>query len=627
MQTTSRLSAGARWPIGLVSRRLGDEDRRVVSALGELVQHNWRTASLAFLANLGAAGFEGSTMAVFAVALQALFGEAQASFGEAPGPVGSLADRVIGQWSREVMFLALILVAVGTVILKSALQFAASTASAFLQTDVFKEVFGRVFNQIMAMTFGRTSREKAGDLNQYVWDANVMFSVFQQFNVLLGHVLILVAYLALMAWLSWPLMLAALASLLLLSLTLRGVMRRIRSSAEAFLPARVEMSNRTLEFITGLRPIHVFARHRYAKAKLGESVDEAMRQTRRRTIWLGLIMPSMQSATVLGVAAFLGLGYLLIRDSGEAGLPKLLAFLFVLYRMMPLFGNINQGRAQLIGFYPIVKRVSNMLRTDDKEYTLDGGRPFNGLRGRIEFRNVSIRYLEGEQQAVRDISFSVQRGTMVALVGESGSGKSTVADLLLRLYDPTAGQILVDGEDLRQLDLNQWRDRIGMVSQETFLFHASIRDNIAFGLLDASDEEVVSTARKASAHDFISQLAEGYDTVVGDRGYRLSGGQRQRIAIARAILREPEILVLDEATSDLDSHSERLIQGAIDEIRSERTVLAIAHRLSTIAMADQILVLGEGRIVERGTHQELLSLNGRYASLWRIQTELGKGEA
>lgn len=209
---------------------------------------------------------------------------------------------------------------------------------------------------------------------------------------------------------------------------------------------------------------------------------------------------------------------------------------------------------------------------------------------------------------------------MLALVGESGSGKSSIADLLLRLYSPTDGQILVDGVDLQQLEWSSWRDRIGVVGQETFLFNASIRDNIAFGNLNATDSEIEEASRLAHAHEFILELPRRYETVLGDEGHGLSGGQRQRLAIARAILRDPEILILDEATSDLDSHSERLIEESLQRLSGHRTVLAIAHRISTVARADRILVLSRGRVVESGSHEELLRAGGGYAALWSLQS-------
>jgi ATP-binding cassette subfamily B protein/subfamily B ATP-binding cassette protein MsbA len=280
--------------------------------------------------------------------------------------------------------------------------------------------------------------------------------------------------------------------------------------------------------------------------------------------------------------------------------------------------NKNWGKA--LGRMPFVERLGRMLATEDKEYPHEGTESFQALSRGIRFEDVSMRYPDTARDALRGLTLEVRKGAMVALVGGSGAGKTTVANLLLRLYEPTGGSIQVDGTDLRRFRWSSWRDRIGVVSQDTFIFHASVRENIGFGKLDATDEEIRRAARIANADSFIEQLVDGYETVVGEQGYRLSGGQRQRLSIARAILRDPEILILDEATSDLDSRSERLIQESIEELRRQRTVLAIAHRLSTVRMADEIVVLEEGELVERGSHAELVRHDGRYADLWRLQS-------
>jgi len=262
-------------------------------------------------------------------------------------------------------------------------------------------------------------------------------------------------------------------------------------------------------------------------------------------------------------------------------------------------------------------RINDVLNADEQIYEVENPIELPVLKTEVAYNKVSFRY--GDEYVLKDISFSIPTGKTVALVGESGSGKSTIADLLPRFYDVQNGSITFDGVDIKEAGILNLRQQIGIVSQESILFNASIRENIAFGMMDATDEEIIRAAKIANAHNFISEMPEGYSTNIGERGNRLSGGQRQRMSIARAVLKNPPILILDEATSALDTESEYLVQEALDNLMKDRTSLVIAHRLSTIRNADKIIVLSKGEIKESGTHEELMLLGGIYNKLSSLQ--------
>jgi subfamily B ATP-binding cassette protein MsbA len=336
-----------------------------------------------------------------------------------------------------------------------------------------------------------------------------------------------------------------------------------------------------------------------------------------------LIEPLSEGAAVTLLVGLLILAFAMMTQNGQLQSAQLLTFLFVLFRSTPTLRQLDGARAQFSNFQGSLNNIKELLRTDDKTYLHDGTVQFSGLKQAIEFVSVDFGY-DPAELVLHNISLTIERGKMTALVGSSGAGKSTLADLIPRFYDPTQGKILIDGVDLREFEINSLRRKLAVVSQDTFIFNTSIRNNIAYALEEVDEAAIREAAQLANALEFIEEMPEGFETQLGDRGVRLSGGQRQRIAIARALLRNPEILILDEATSALDSVSERLIQESIEQLSVGRTVVAIAHRLSTIVRADKVVVMEQGRIVEQGTYQELLERGGKLLQYHQMQHELAQ---
>lgn len=572
------------------------------------------------LLSILAAAFEGSTMGIFALALETLTGEEGHQSLRALGALGDAFTEWRGSVEPDTAFLVLVGAAVGSQLLKSGLELAAKARSARLSSGVEGELRNRVFRQFLSMRYARIARYKVGDLGAYLNQVTAVSGFTTNLFEILYQAMAQAAYVAVLLWLSWKMTLVAGVLVALLLLTTRRLLVRLRQTSRRLVRASTSISANAIELLGGIRHVHTYGREDFAAERVAVDVAKGVTSRRRGLLLAATIPTLMQSAAAVGVAVLLVAATRLLGPGDQGSLAGLLTFVLVLYRLIPRVTIMTNKLAVLQMNWGNVERVADILRRDDKEYLVSGALPFSGLRERLEFDGVSLAYEGGGgAEAVSELSFDVPAGAMVALVGPSGAGKSTIVNLLLRLYDPTSGEIRADGAPLGELRIRDWRDAIGLVDQDTFIFHDSVRENIRFGNLDATDADIEEAARIAAADEFIRELPEGYDTVVGERGLRLSGGQRQRLSIARAVVRRASILVLDEATSALDSASERAIQGALERIRDRFTVIAIAHRLSTIAMADQILVLDGGRVVDRGTHDELLDRGGLYAQMWRLQ--------
>ena len=502
----------------------------------------------------------------------------------------------------------------GVILLRGLLGYLANQFSIRLQESILHRLRCEVINQLQAVSLRFYAQRRTGDL------LNVLTAEIQRLRFLFGtasaifiQTALLVVYGTAIFALSWSLALVA----IVLSAILFGVVRLfvspLKRQSEEVTATNSRIASLAQELITGIRTVLTHGAQAFESTRFQEASQQAaqvMVRISRRESLVGPLSQTIASAALIGLIVVSVQFFVL---PGRMSLAVLITFLFAFFRMLPLIQQLNGLRAAWVKQRGAVQAIAEVLRREDKPYLPDGSIPFEGLQEAIELRHVSFGYEPG-QRVLQDINLTIRKGQVVAFVGASGAGKSTLADLIVRLYDPDEGQILYDGIDLRQYRLDTLRRRIAVVSQDTFLFHDTIRANIAYGLENVSEERIRWAAAQANALEFIEKLPQGLDTVIGDRGTLLSGGQRQRIAIARALLRDPDILVLDEATSALDSISERLVQEALERLLVGRTVIVIAHRLSTIKDADLVVVLEAGRIVEQGPFKELVAQQGH---LWR----------
>ncbi|MEL7356076.1 MAG: heterocyst formation ABC transporter subunit HepA [Cyanobacteria bacterium J06560_6] len=471
----------------------------------------------------------------------------------------------------------------------------------------------RLFDQLQSVSISFYSSTKTGvlmntiraEVNQVSTALEVLATAFIQGTTV-------VAYLFAMFYISWQLSVVSLVIFGLLSVIISSLVRRVRELSFEVTKANKQFTATSLEFINGVRTVRASGTNDFERDRFYQTSDKVNEVTDKKQMLALLVDPFLQGASSGMVIIMTAIAFNQLVSNGQIKSTALIAFLFALNRMGPLVTQLNNCRTQFSSLQGSLQTVTEMLQRDDKPYIPDGQIEFTRLQQSIDLVSVDFSYNE-EKKVLQNITLSIPKGKTTAFVGESGAGKSTLADLIVRFYLPTSGKLLIDGTDLRNIRIDSLRQRMAVVSQDTFVFHASARENIAYGLRNISDSDIFDAAAQANALDFIKALPYGFETQLGDRGVRLSGGQRQRIAIARALLRNPDILILDEATSALDSVTEMLIQESLEKLSRGRTVITIAHRLSTIAQADKVIVLEEGRVAEQGNYHELIEKRGR---LW-----------
>ena len=609
----------------LANRRPIFADQRPASRLlRQTAKQQWKLLGLHGLLSIAEAIGEGATLGIVFLTVQLLSASAkggidwskQALLAGWPGLTGQLSLLSSNQLLLLMLSLAVLIQAGQSLIhyfnALSIGQFAARCKAL---------ITARIHSQILSLSYACASHYKVGDLMSYSSQGpDAVEKEISIWGQVILNSLMALSYLVILVLLSPWLLLAAVAMGAVIVWLQHGLLPRIRRHAYRLSTIEVSISARINEDIQALRLLHSFGQLEVADQELRRRMAELEAALRRQLRVIELSEPITMFLPVAILALITGLS-LLVFDARSTGiLPSLVTFLLALQRLNQRFSAVATNFNWLHRNSAHLGRLNEILTTEDKQLRRLGGRPFKAIESSIVFDNVSLDYGTGGLPSLRQINLSIPRGKTIALVGASGSGKSSLADLLVGLYAPTKGQILIDGVDLGALDLISWQQKLGVVSQDTFLFNASLRDNIAFGKPQASDRQIEVAAEQAQAAGFIRDLPEGFATLVGERGYRLSGGQRQRISLARALLRKPDLLILDEATSALDSHSEHLVQQALKR-GSDQCTLVIAHRLSTIREADQIVVLDHGQIVEMGSHGELLKLQRYYAALWQQQSD------
>ena len=472
-----------------------------------------------------------------------------------------------------------------------------------------------VFAQLMSVSQQFWDQSRGGDLLNTLNYETANTGAALSYLIWLSITACMIAiFTVLLLLISWPLTLSAALAMGFISLLVRRMTRRAESLGQAHLAAYIQMGQTALETVSGIRTIRAFGCEPYEQKQFARYSQHLRDTAFRLSMLSALIEPVFE-----GLAVILLVGLMLFTIFTQLSLPVLVTMIFMFYRLQPLVKKFDADRTALLTINSSIEKLQAFLNPVDKPYIRSGSVPYTGLKDAIRLRSVGFSYSVQDRPALQDVSITLRRGETTAFVGPSGAGKSTLISLICRFYDATEGQIEVDGQPLSSLKLTDWRDRIALVSQQVHIFNTTIADNIAYGRLGATKAEIIAAAKQANAHEFISEQPEGYETQVGDRGVRLSGGQSQRIAIARAILRNPDILILDEATNALDSLSEHLIQEALYRLSRDRTVLVIAHRLSTIEHADQIVVLQEGQVKEAGTFDKLLKHPGLFAQLYQLQ--------
>lgn len=530
-------------------------------------------------------------------------------------------ERIIDIHGASTALLCLGLYLIVMTLLKTGTAFLAAASLVPIRTGIIRDLRNQIFTKINHLPLSYFSQEKKGDIMSRMTNdiVEIEASVISSLEMIFKNPLMIIIYLTVLFTMSWRLTTFVLLLLPVSGLLIGRIGRSLKRRSLLGQQLSGELLSQIEETLGGLRIVKAFCAENKQIIRF-KNLNEQIRNTFNRIhIRYSLAHPISEFLGTAVIAILLWYGGLLILDGkGSITAPEFIYYLVIFYSIIQPFKELSKAGYSIQKGMASLDRIDKILNAENNITEPANPVKINIFTDNITFHNVSFQYTT--EPVLRNIDITIHRGEMVALVGQSGSGKSTFVDLLPRFYDTTSGSITIDGTDIRQLSVADLRSLIGNVNQEAILFNDTVFNNIAFGVDHATQAEVEAAARIANAHNFIMEMPDGYQSRIGDRGSLLSGGQRQRISIARAILKNPPILILDEATSALDTESEHLVQEAIEHLMKGRTAIMVAHRLSTIRLADTICVIDKGQIVERGTHEQLLALNGQYRKLYDMQS-------
>ncbi len=528
---------------------------------------------------------------------------------------------MMDQYGAATALLIIGLFLVSTTLMKTGCYFASVAIMVPMRTGIVRDIRSNVYHKIISLPLSFFNDESKGDIIARMSGdvGEIENSITGSLDMLIKNPILITCYFGVLIYTSWQLTLFTVVVLPLMGWAMGRIGRKLKHQSLDAQNKWSETMSQLEETLGGMRIIKAFTAEEKMKKRFDQKTDEFRTASNRVAIRQSSAHPVSEflGTTLIVLVLWYG-GTLIFSDHSPIDAPTFIFYMVILYSIIQPLKDFSKASYSIPKGMASIDRVNKILNAENPIKEAENPVHTDGLKDSIEFRNVSFSY-NGHTPVLQGVNLTVRKGQTIALVGQSGSGKSTLVDLLPRYRDVAEGEIFIDGVNVKALAISDLRQLIGNVNQEAILFNDTFYNNITFGVENATMEQVIEAAKIANAHNFIMESENGYDTKVGDRGCRLSGGQRQRVSIARAVLKNPDILILDEATSALDTESERLVQEALERLMKTRTTIAIAHRLSTIKNADEICVLYEGRIVERGTHEQLLEIGGYYKRLNDMQ--------